>query len=600
MSCAVRPSGFVLCLFLVISGFTQFSVAQRGSAPTPRTGTTVLPPVPDFSRAPDPTGQSQLRFQPYDKKPLTFTSKPTYVLVPVVVTGKDGKPVAGLRKEDFQLEENGKDQKIASVEEIKTSAAPAFRPATARNEVTNQASTDATPRRLVIIALDMVNTPFLDQTRARKSMISYLSQNVETGALYQLVAIENNGLRVLHDYSQDPASLIAAVKAVESRFSTGNNVDTEAVRGASTDTSLTTVPTIATTIDTGVPEVSALTDFINARAESAYSQRRSADAASSTLLAFQQIAERASGIPGRKSLVWITASFPFSIDPASASVDSGLSFAAYQHTMQVLQNQLISVYPVDIRGLVITSPDASMHLSAKENAQFANLIRDQSNRLIDTLDTMRAFADMTGGHAYINTNDTAGAIRDAAQDGVDYYMLSYPVDKSDRRPGWRKINVKVGDYHVRARRGYFLTATTIDPQVTAGYDMENALKSPFDYTGLPLRVVLEPPVLQGDKRKVTFAMLMPPKAASVDNTDNNHLHVDIAYAVWSASGQDAAHKGTSYNLRLNPTQLQAVDTKGLSYGDTVELPPGAYRLCVVVRDNLTGQIGSVQAPLELK
>ena len=130
--------------------------------------------------------------------------------------------------------------------------------------------------------------------------------------------------------------------------------------------------------------------------------------------------------------------------------------------------------------------------------------------------------------------------------------------------------------------------------------MDNALKSPFDYTGLPLRVVLSPPVLQGDKRKVTFAMLMPPKAASVDNTDNNHLHVDIAYAVWSASGQDAAHKGTSYNLRLNPTQLQAVDTKGLSYGDTVELPPGAYRLCVVVRDNLTGQIGSVQAPLELK
>ena len=203
------------------------------------------------------------------------------------------------------------------------------------------------------------------------------------------------------------------------------------------------------------------------------------------------------------------------------------------------------------------------------------MLRDQSNRLLDTQDTMRAFADMTGGHAYINTNDTSGAIRDAAHDGSDYYMLSYAVDKSDRRPGWRKINVKVGDYHVRARHGYFLTQTTMDPKVTAGYDMDNALKSPFSYTGLPFRVVLEPPVSQGDKRKVSFAMTMPPKAATVDNTDNNHLHVDIAYAVWNASGQDAAHKGTSYNLNLNPAQLQMVDTKGLGYGDSFRIASGS-------------------------
>jgi hypothetical protein len=255
---------------------------------------------------------------------------------------------------------------------------------------------------------------------------------------------------------------------------------------------------------------------------------------------------------------------------------------------------------VDIRGLVVTSPDASVHLNVRQTVQGASYIGAQSTRLLDTMDTMRAFADMTGGHAYVNDNDTAGAIRDAAKDGTSYYMLSYPVDKSDRRAGWRKITVKVADYHVRARSGYFLTETTVDPAISAGYDIDSALKSPFDYTGLPLRVVLKPPVSQGDKRKVTFAMTMPPKAASVDDSDSNHLHVDIAYAVWNATGQDAAHKGTSYDLKLNPTQLEAINTQGLGYGDTLELPPGNYRLRVVVRDNLTGQIGSVQAPLELK
>lgn len=602
MSSAIRSSRL---LFLVF-GLTLSAFAQKGGggrAPTVSSVPGSLPPNTqngDFSRAPDPTSQSGLNFQAYDKKPLTFTSKTTYVLVPVVVTDKNGNPVSGLEMKDFTVLENGKAQKVASIEEIKTSTAPPSRPAVPNNAVTNQASSDATPRRLVIIALDMVNTPFLDQTRARRFMIDYLSRNVESGALYQLVVIENNGLRIVHDYSQDPAALIAALKTVESRFSTTNNVDTSGVLNVTTDQGPSAVPSVATTIDTGAPEVSALTDFISATSEALYAQRRSADAANSTLLAFQQIAQRAGGIPGRKSLVWITASFPFSIDPASASINSGLSFAAYQHTMNLLQNQLISVYPVDIRGVVTTNPDASVHMSARQNAMSASIISDQSNRLLDTMDTMRAFADMTGGHAYLNDNDAAGAIHEAAKDGTSYYMLSYPVDKSDRRPGWRKIAVKVADYHVRARSGYFLTDTTLDPTTSAGYDMDNALKSPFDYTGLPLKMVLNPPVAQGDKRKLTFAMTMPPKAASVDDSDSNHLHVDIAYAVWNATGQDAAHKGTSYNLKLNPTQLQAINTQGLGYGDTLELPPGSYRLRVVVRDNLTGQIGSVQAPLDLK
>jgi hypothetical protein len=95
-------------------------------------------------------------------------------------------------------------------------------------------------------------------------------------------------------------------------------------------------------------------------------------------------------------------------------------------------------------------------------------------------------------------------------------------------------------------------------------------------------------------------MIIPPKSATVDNADSNHLHVDIAYAVWTSTGQDAAHKGTNYDLKLNPAQLQMVETQGLGYGDTIELAPGAYQLRLVVRDDLTGQMGSVQAPLELK
>jgi VWFA-related protein len=598
MSHTVRCFCFALAVLFLAS--VPVSMAQRGS-PTPRAAG---PPIPNFGRLADPTNQTSVDYQAYDKTPLTFTSKPIYVLVPVVVTDKDGKHVAGLKKEDFQVQENGNDQKLASLEEFKPTAAALPRPSSPSNEITNRPTADATPRRLVIIAIDMVDTPFEDQARSRRALITYLSDNIEPGGLYQLVAIENNGLRVLHDYTEDTASLITTLQAVRNKFPTVIADASFIQRAGNTDPGPTNVSRPPEDPQFGAPivgphaqEFAAFLNYMDLQRV----QADQANAINSTLCALQQIAERASGIPGRKSLVWITGSFPFSIDPGSASVNTAVSFAAYQHTMQLLESQLISVYPVDARGLVTAQLDATTYNTTRQLLGNTSLDRDMSNQLLDTLNTMRAFADMTGGRAYVNKNDTQGAIRDAVSDGSAYYMLSYAVDKSDRRQGWRKISVKVGEYHIRARHGYFLTQTTVDPPLsTAKYDIDTALKSPLDYTGLSLRIVLNPPTPDGDKRKVTFAMMMPAKSAKIDSDDKNHMHVDIAYAIWTATGQDSGHKGTSYNLNLNPTQLQQLDTNGLGYGDTVELAPGTYKLRMVVRDNLTGQIGSVSAPLDVK
>ena len=61
-----------------------------------------------------------IEFQKLDKKPLKFTARAHYILVPVIVTDKDGKHVQGLTRETFQIFEDGKEQTIASVDEVKT------------------------------------------------------------------------------------------------------------------------------------------------------------------------------------------------------------------------------------------------------------------------------------------------------------------------------------------------------------------------------------------------------------------------------------------------------------------------------------------------
>ena len=409
---------YLLLILFLLLGTATF--AQTTVSPKPSSG--ITQPA-DFSRLPDPSHQPIIQYHPYDKALVTFRTSVQYVVVPVVVIDKHGRPVRGLAQTDFLLRENGKEQKIASLEEFSSTSLPST------SDKNLQRPSQNTPKQLVIIALDMVNTPIDDQTRARRQLVSYLTGGVEPNSFYQLVSVENNGLRILQDSTQDAAALVAALNAVHNRFPTTNTVDKASLRQAST------------------------TDV--ARGEQAYAWARQLDAASSTLTGFQQIAEHVSNVPGRKSLVWVTGGFPFSIDPRNASVDVGVAFEAYQHTMHLLSSQMISVYPVDVRGVLTLGHDASVERDNKGNSPPNESLSDESSRQTDILNTMRAFSDMTGGQAYLNSNDTRSAVRAAARDGLVYYLLTYPVDKSDRRQGWRKINVKVGDYHVSRTKGIF-------------------------------------------------------------------------------------------------------------------------------------------------
>ena len=596
----LRNSHVILVVSIL---FSSCGWAQKASAPTP---------IPDFSRAVDLTEHHPIEYQDYEKGLLTFSTKAQYVLVPAVVTDKAGNPVTGLKREDFRLQENGKDQVISSIDEIVPVAAPLAplpnRATEKKNEASNElAMENHAPRRLTIVAIDMVNTPFFDQVRARQQVISYLANSLEPDSLYQVVVVENNGLRVLHDYTQSSADLIATVKKLRSRFTPSDRVDAAALAdfnsksssGATTESPGATSigPTGNTFVLDPRVDFEAWASAKDAAAEGSYAAYVATAAAGSTLTAFHQITQRASGVPGRKSLIWITGGFPFSLDPATARFSGTVAFGMYQHVMQELNDQMISVYPVDARGLLTSNVDATQHTTRIRNAFPGAELADISNRQSDVLDTMHSFADMTGGRAFVNTNDTAGAVHSAALDGAHYYLLSYPVDKNNRRAGWRKITLKAGSYNVRARKGYYLTQATVDPLASARFDIDAALRSPLDYTGIPLRVLVKPQVVSDGKKKQPFSTVIPSTGVRVDTADNNHVFIEISYVVLSAEGNGTGKQDKSYNLNLNAEQMKQFTAMGLGFVDSVELAPGARKLRVVVRDNLSGRVGSVLADL---
>src|SRR5262249_49214768 len=144
--------------------------------------------------------------------------------VPTVVTDKQGRHLHNLTKDDFQIFENGKEQKVASIEEIISTRT--LLTAQGKPGVYSNVMPDADkPRSMTIIALDMVNTPFLDQSYARRELIKYLSNNIDTNQTLALVLITSKGLKVVHGLMSSAADLQKELQKVGGELPTMQTVD---------------------------------------------------------------------------------------------------------------------------------------------------------------------------------------------------------------------------------------------------------------------------------------------------------------------------------------------------------------------------------------
>ena len=164
---------------------------------------------------------------------VKFTARSELVLIPTLVTDKSGNHISGLKKEDFRVLENGAEQKIATFEEITSDAQRLSRPRNP-NEFSNSLASGPSARRMTLIVLDLINTPFLDQAYARKDLLKYLTQSVDQREPTALYTLTRSGIHVIHDFATDPRVLVAALHRVKGDTSqmVDSPEDVEALTGS--------------------------------------------------------------------------------------------------------------------------------------------------------------------------------------------------------------------------------------------------------------------------------------------------------------------------------------------------------------------------------
>jgi VWFA-related protein len=505
----------------------------------------------------------------------TFQTKAELVLVPVVVSDKNGEPVHGLKKEDFVVLEDDHNKEITGFDVVHTEPR-VMKLASAQDVFTNTAKPEATQARVTIIVLDTLNTAFLDQNRAKVEILKFLS-NLEPGEPVALLNLSKSGLHVIHDFTADPKILADAVRRTKSQLGFKDTSSGDQVAD-----NLPDLPAVVSE--------SAQLQNIETEVEGAFASIQQSYAIKLTLESMRQLARAFTGFEGRKSVIWATGGIPFAVDdPDRIGYLNADMVPLYQDAWHDLNNANMAVYPLEVTSLTNPAYNAAS-VSGRRALRYRRPMR------VGNTDNLELFANMTGGRYCAYASDIKQCFREATTDSGDYYLLTYPADSAHKKPGWHKIKVKLlkGDYQVRARSGYFVAEPRKEknPAQREDADVAMGLTAPMDYTELPFSVRWVSKANAGLKDTFRFRYNIAP--ANVDEGPNNHISLGFAALATDSKGKPVGQFSKIMEGDLTPEMAAGVKSRGVSFDGTIDLPPGSDEsVRFLVRDNLSGKMGSV-------
>lgn len=496
-----------------------------------------------------------------------------------VIVRDHGGAVRDLQKDDFIVSDEGKQQTISIFateegEEVAHSVQQSLPENTFSNE---PRFTHARPRSVTMVLLDNLNTlygsaaqPFesspywfedLALANARTQLMRFIQQMDphDRIAIYGL----SQSLHVLCDFTCDRDQLLSVV----------GKYDTTSV------TNRETAEPGASHAPVPGPEFDATVNASNASLAGFVNERRAAV----TMAALQAIAAHVALIPGRKNLVWFTGNLM-------------LSAAAMARVFAPAQ---ISVYPIDSRGLQPRMSMQSLEGIVDEDAGArGDYALAQSPEPIG-IDVMRDLADDTGGQAAVNTNNLTGAVQQAIENSSITYTLGFYIDPKslDGKFHRIKIQVKRAGLSLRYPRGYFALNDHVPSENERHNIFVAAMRSPFAWTGIPLRVQI---LRSGQKGAVSLTIAGSVDLSAVRVSQENGLRngsLDLCILEQDGAGNVLRQLFNHLHLKLTEQQYHQYLQSGMMFREQFQAKAETKLLRVLVQDPATAEIGSVLVPV---
>lgn len=534
------------------------------------------------------------------------------IVVPVRVVVRDskGRAIGDLKKEDFKLYQDGKQQDIVNFTpvNIATTAVPtATAPAAPPNPTAPAAQPAAAPiqpaQRFIALFFDDVHITLQDLQRSRNAADQYVRTSVQPG---DRVAVFTVSGQTQQDFTTDRDALHKSLMALLPHNMTAGDPDSA---GDCPPMDFAEADAIAN-LDVADVLAIATQDALNCayngqpgfRPQAQDMASRTAEhltfaADEETEASFRRIREvvrRVSVLPGQRDVVLISPGF--------------LYMGHDQELAEIIDNAIHSdvvVNTLDARGLY--TPDQSGDISQRpvNHPGGAQALLD-SFRMADqhlANNVLVEMADSTGGLAFTDNNDFNAGLQKLAATPEVFYLLAYSPRnlKADGKYHNLRVSLTVKDnYTVEARHGFFAAARGETEAQAARREIDDALFSQNVEHDLPVdlqtRVEKKP---NGGKQLDILADLDIAQFHFRKANGVNQEGLTIVAALFDSNGNYVDGTQKTLNFNLKDETLAQFSKTGASSEMNLDVKPGVYFLRFVARDTNDNHVSAQNATVDV-
>jgi VWFA-related protein len=519
-----------------------------------------------------------------------FGATAQLVVEDVIVKGKDGKPVTGLKASDFTITEDGKAQKINVFEfqtleqdaspapesapkpsiEPATPAAPPVKPVTAI-EIAPEKPGDIKyrDRRLMVMFFDLTSMPIQDQIRAQNAALKYLRTQMTRSDLMAIMTFSSD-VKVVEDFTDDRDKLEKDIKGLI----VGEGQGFEALDNDDS------------TADTGAAFQQDDTEF------AIFNTDRQ-------LSALETAVRMLGSLNEKKALVYF----------ASGMTRNGVdNQAQLQATINAAIRANVSFYPIDARGLVATAPlgDATKGSPGGQGMYSGSSARTAQSKFQGQQETLYTLAADTGGKALLDENDLSLGVVQAQKDIASYYIIGYYSTNEAQDGRFRRIKISVNDKTTATkiakldyRQGYFAGKQF---NKFSDSDKERQLAEALmlgdPVTDMSLALELDYFRLARDRYFVPLAVKIPGSEIELARHGGaESTRLDFIGQVKDAKGTLVGNVRDNIEVKFKGETAQQLAKTTLQYDTAFTLAPGNYSVKFLARENETGKMGTFESKL---
>lgn len=524
--------------------------------------------------------------QPAAEVPKLVESVDVHVInIDVVVTDKKGNRVTGLKKDDFELYENGLLKPLSNFYEVTAepkaataTTAPAPAATTAREEIPDN------QKRRIIFYIDNLSLAPFNRNRVFEQMKKFAATAMRPGD-EAMIATFNRSMKIRVQFTRDPKLVASTLDTIsgESALGVSANSERRDTLGRIRD---------AKSYDEAL-------GIARSYAESVHHDLRQ------SVESLNGLMTTLAGVEGKKILVLTSEGFQiqpgreafYAVDDAAhtngwqgtSSMLEGLAFDAsplIQSIAKTANANGITMYTIHAAGLAAATEGALAENNQPQS--FAITQAAQTN----TTESMQLMAEMTGGVASINTNNFARAFDTIEKDLDSYYSLGYRAgtERVDRQ---RSIDVRLKKgvcpgCRVRNRQTFVEKSTYAEMNDRVVANLLYKTKS----NDLKIVVTCGQPAPQEDLFRVPVEIRIPLDSLTFLPQGEQYVagfSVYVAVANKEGDMSDVARKQSTINVPSKEFEK----AKGKYYTYTVDLlmEPGINRVSVGVADDVSNVMG---------